>query len=120
MVELTEKIRNDPESNKLVGWIAEMHGYALAAADLGIKHSMREDLMDRPPYEIIADPYTLHYDIRHDAPDFSWDKREYMHDILADAKTVMKLPTKSPNPRFTDVFVSINKALEDYRGTAVR
>ena len=74
----TEEIRNDPVICNQVGWIAEMWAYALAAAELGLRHTTcelacvnKEDLADRP---------VVHYcyassDATNDR--WVWDKRIY-------------------------------------------
>ena len=110
-LELTEQIRNDPDTKELAGWIAEMHGYCLAAARLGLTHVIRNDLADRTPYTRLSDPYVLHYDLRHDSKDFSWDKREYLDvDLLSDNK-LMPVPKSPPNDRFLEVFDMLNEAI---------
>lgn len=41
-LEHTQVIRNDPISRELVGWVAEMWGYVFAAAQLGLRHELRD------------------------------------------------------------------------------
>lgn len=112
-LDLTEKIRNDPESKKLAGWIAEMHSYCLAAAKVGLKHSISNELADRTPYKRLADPYVLHYDLRHDCKDFTWDKRDYLNTDLLNSNTLMPIPLYPPNKRFLKVFETLNEALKE-------
>lgn len=41
-VEKTHEIRSDPISRELVNWISEMWGYVFAAAQLGLRHELRD------------------------------------------------------------------------------
>ena len=104
-----EKIRNDPESREKAGWIAEMLGYSLAAAELGIVHTVRNDLADRVPYDRIDDPYVLHYDLAHTADNgaFKWDKRDDMLTDLND-KT-FPIPKNPPNEKFAYLFKMLTR-----------
>ena len=69
-LEKTEAIRNDPRSRELAGWLAEMWGYALAAAELGLTHELRETAM--APTEDRADLPIVHYFCGSESPDKSW------------------------------------------------
>lgn len=55
----TEAIRNDPVSRELAGWTAEMWGYAVAAAELGLVHEPRN--LQLVPTEDRADAPIVHY-----------------------------------------------------------
>ena len=115
-LEYTEKIRNDPEAKEWSGWIAEMHSYTLAAAALGLKHTIRDDLADRTPYETVKDPYVLHYDLRHDCKDFTWDKRDFLNtDLLTKNGDTLPVPKSPPNDRFLEVFEVLNESLTESR-----
>jgi hypothetical protein len=114
-VSFTEKIRDDPDSKKLVGWTAEMHGYCLAAAKIGLQHIIRDDLADRTPYDRIQDPFVLHYDLVHQTDDFKWDKRNYFTLDLLDSAYQFPIPKKPPNERFLQVFETLNAALHKKR-----
>ena len=73
----TEMIRNDADLRDAIGWIAEMWGYCLAAAELGLEHEERhlacfatEDRDDLPLVHYCYDPSD---------PDghWTWGKRTY-------------------------------------------
>jgi hypothetical protein len=73
----TEDIRQDRELREKVGWIAEMWGYCIAAAEAGLVHELRdlgcfatEDRDDLPIVHYCYDP-------RHPAGSWSWAKRTY-------------------------------------------
>ena len=93
-----------------------MHSYCLAAADLNLKHQVRDDLADRTPYNRVSDPYTLHYDLKHECSDFSWDKREYLeNDLLIINGDKLPVPDNAPNKLFLEVFNTLNEALDETR-----
>lgn len=115
-VELTEKIRNDPAAKEIAGWVAEMHSYCLASAALGLEHTVRDDLADRIPYDRVADPYILHYDLKHQHANFVWDKRNYLStDMLVKEASLMPVPREYPNHKYLKVFTTLNDALTDYK-----
>jgi hypothetical protein len=73
----TEMIRGDPELRDGVGWVAEMWGYCLAAAERGLAHEERdlacfatEDRDDLPLVHYC-------YDVRDRAGRWTWGKRSY-------------------------------------------
>ena len=76
-LEKTESIRDDPQSRELVGWVAEMWGYAFAAAELGLRHEMRA--LARFTTENCADLPLIHYCYASTDADgtWTWDKRSY-------------------------------------------
>lgn len=138
----TQLIRQDPECKVTASWIAEMHGYALASAYLGINHTLMNDLADRTPYNE-KDPYILHYDLEHTSVASGesesgiasgesesgiangerenselWNKRNYMYDLLeANGKdNPMPIP-KSGNINFRTVFKEINNGVEKTRAS---
>jgi len=115
----TELIRQVPRMHKVAGWIAEMYGYMLAAAKLGIRHTLRKDLGDRIPYSV-KDSYSLHYDLAHESKDkkIKWDKRSYMKDdVLKGSGLPMPVfsSENSPTLDFASVTTTINQALQDVR-----
>lgn len=114
-LEYTEKIRQDPECKELSEWVAEMHSYCLAAAHLKLKHTVRNNLADRTPYNRMDDPYVLHYDLKHKCSNFEWDKRDYMNGDLLTGNSLMPTPDNPPNERFSQVFDTINEALIECR-----
>lgn len=76
-MEKTEAIRDDPMSCELAGWIADMWGYAFAAADLGLRHQLRR--LCRWEIEDVADLPIIHYcyESKNAHGDWEWDKRTY-------------------------------------------
>jgi hypothetical protein len=78
-IEKTEHIRNDPKSLELIegGWIADMWGYTCAAAELGLRHKMRE--LARVQGEDQADLPIVHYCYASSCAQYGWhwDKRNY-------------------------------------------
>jgi hypothetical protein len=73
----TEEIRDDARSRTVVGWVAEMWGYAFAAAELGLRHELRE--LARFPTEDRVDLPLIHYCYASAAAGtrWTWDKRHY-------------------------------------------
>lgn len=73
----TEAIRDDRRSRELAGWVAEMWGYAFAAAELGLHHEARE--LARFSTEDRADLPLVHYcyAVTDAAGEWRWDKRTY-------------------------------------------
>ena len=57
-IDKTEDIRNDPTSRELLGggWIADMWGYTIAAAEMGLRHKpcLRHNCVHRVPYGLHA------------------------------------------------------------------
>ena len=73
----TVEIRRDRRSREIAGWVAEMWAYAFAAADLGLKHMVRE--MTRVDTEDLADLPIVHYCYGSSHPEdkWWWDKWSY-------------------------------------------
>jgi hypothetical protein len=73
----TEAIRDDPKSRELAGWLAEMWGYAFAAADLGLRHIACELACFQKQNR--ADLPIIHYCCTSSDADgrWTWDKRTY-------------------------------------------
>lgn len=114
-LELTEKIRDDPETKEIAGWIAEMHSYCLASAQLGLVHKVRDDLADRVPYDRVSSPYVLHYDLEHHEKEFNWNKRDYLVIDMINSTDLMPVPQKG-NKYFKQVFEDLNNSLHFIRG----
>ena len=78
-IEKTEDIRNDPTSRELIegGWIADMWGYTCAAAEIGLRHKLRE--LARVQGEDQADLPIVHYYYPSSYAEYGWhwDKRNY-------------------------------------------
>ncbi|MET0397036.1 MAG: hypothetical protein ABW277_09460 [Longimicrobiaceae bacterium] len=77
-LEKTEAIRGDARSRALAGWVAEMWGYALAAAEAGMRHTLRETA--RFSTEDRADLPIVHYCYACADPSgrWRWDKRSHL------------------------------------------
>ncbi|XP_073125305.1 hydroxyproline O-arabinosyltransferase 3-like isoform X2 [Henckelia pumila] len=56
------KMKNDPETDKEFGWVLEMYGYAVASALHGVQHILRKDFMLQPPWDLeTRNKFILHY-----------------------------------------------------------
>ncbi|KAK7245571.1 hypothetical protein RIF29_40418 [Crotalaria pallida] len=56
------KMKNDPETDKAFGWVLEMYAYAVASALHGVRHILRKDFMLQPPWDLeTTDKYIIHY-----------------------------------------------------------
>jgi len=108
-LDYTEKLRSRQRS--MVGWIAEMYSYCLAAADLKLKHTVRNDLSSRPPYKNVVDPYILHYDLTHSAFGYQWDKMDHRHTDMLTGNKLIPEARYPPNKLFASVAKILNDAL---------
>jgi hypothetical protein len=73
----TEEIRGDPVSRELVDWMSDMWGYAFAAADLGLRHELRD--LARWQMDDETDLPFIHYCYSSSSADgqWQWNKRTY-------------------------------------------
>ncbi|GAU37600.1 hypothetical protein TSUD_365210 [Trifolium subterraneum] len=56
------KMKGDPETDKAFGWVLEMYGYAIASALHGVKHILRKDFMLQPPWDTETyNKFIIHY-----------------------------------------------------------
>ncbi|OIV99062.1 hypothetical protein TanjilG_32321 [Lupinus angustifolius] len=56
------KMKYDPETDKAFGWVLEMYAYAVASALHGVRHILRKDFMLQPPWDFeTTNKYILHY-----------------------------------------------------------
>ncbi|KAH6759822.1 Hyp O-arabinosyltransferase-like protein [Perilla frutescens var. hirtella] len=56
------KMKNDPETDNTFGWVLEMYAYAVASALHGVQHILRKDFMLQPPWDLETEnKYILHY-----------------------------------------------------------
>ncbi|XP_051123472.1 hydroxyproline O-arabinosyltransferase RDN2-like isoform X2 [Andrographis paniculata] len=56
------KIKHDPETDKALGWVQEMYAYAVASALHNVRHILRKDFMLQPPWDIrTTNAYILHF-----------------------------------------------------------
>ncbi|KAF5733640.1 hypothetical protein HS088_TW16G00080 [Tripterygium wilfordii] len=56
------KMKQDPETDKTFGWVLEMYGYAVASALHGVQHILRKDFMVQPPWDRdLGKTFIIHY-----------------------------------------------------------
>ncbi|XP_076949141.1 hydroxyproline O-arabinosyltransferase RDN2-like [Bidens hawaiensis] len=56
------RMKYDPETDKSFGWVLEMYGYAVASALHCVKHILREDFIFQPPFAPkIGKAFIIHY-----------------------------------------------------------
>lgn len=55
------RMKDDPEADKAFGWVLEMYAYAVASALHGVKHTLRADFMIQPPWDREVKSYIIHY-----------------------------------------------------------
>ncbi|KAK9154656.1 hypothetical protein Sjap_002136 [Stephania japonica] len=56
------RMKEDPETDREFGWVLEMYGYAVASALHGVKHILRKDFMIQPPWDLKIDgTFMIHY-----------------------------------------------------------
>nr|AFK40625.1 unknown [Medicago truncatula] len=59
---ISMKMKEDPETDKAFGWVLEMYGYAVASALHGVRHILRKDFMLQPPWDTETfNKYIIHY-----------------------------------------------------------
>ncbi|KMZ58109.1 hypothetical protein ZOSMA_7G01400 [Zostera marina] len=88
-MDVSIKMKNDPETVKIFGWILEMYGYAIASALHGVRHILHPDFMVQPPFDpILEGSFIIHYTYGNDyntkgeltygvTGDWSFNKRSY-------------------------------------------
>ncbi|KAJ8543850.1 hypothetical protein K7X08_025468 [Anisodus acutangulus] len=56
------RMKDDPETDKAFGWVLEMYGYAVASALHGERHILRKDFMLQPPWDLeVGKRFIIHY-----------------------------------------------------------
>ncbi|CAN4119757.1 unnamed protein product [Withania somnifera] len=56
------RMKDDPETDKAFGWVLEMYGYAVASALHGVRHILRKDFMLQPPWDLeVGKRFIIHY-----------------------------------------------------------
>ncbi|MQM07707.1 hypothetical protein Taro_040556 [Colocasia esculenta] len=56
------KMKDDPETDKAFGWVLEMYAYAVASALHGVQHILRKDFMIQPPWDLkVGKTFIIHY-----------------------------------------------------------
>ncbi|KAK8661985.1 hypothetical protein V6N13_091573 [Hibiscus sabdariffa] len=56
------KMKDDPETDKTFGWVLEMYAYAVASALNDVQHILRKDFMLQPPWDFeIGKKFIIHY-----------------------------------------------------------
>lgn len=110
-LEVTREIRDDKECHNAVGWIAEMFGYAIAAAEAGLKGDVKR-LCVFPPEDSVDAPF-MHYCAasENEAEGFMWHKGIY--------KPWEQPPMPPPgSPKATLVLAQLLKEAADVYGNA--
>ncbi|CAL9109011.1 unnamed protein product [Musa acuminata var. zebrina] len=85
------KMKEDPETDKAFGWVLEMYAYAIASALHGVQHILRKDFMIQPPWDLKLDStfiihftygcdYTLKGELTYGKiGEWRFDKRSFLH-----------------------------------------
>lgn len=76
-VEKTEAIRNNPADREQAGWLAEMWGYVIAAADLGIEHRYQHLAAFQMDRRVNVPFIHYCYESRSESTSWQWDKRAF-------------------------------------------
>ncbi|GLT54888.1 hypothetical protein SLA2020_280480 [Shorea laevis] len=89
-VNVSLRMKEDPETDKAFGWVLEMYAYAVASALHGVRHILRKDFMLQPPWDYeVGKNYIIHYTYGCDynlkgeltygkKSDWRFDKRSYL------------------------------------------
>ncbi|KAK6140383.1 hypothetical protein DH2020_025867 [Rehmannia glutinosa] len=73
------KMKNDPETDNTFGWVLEMYAYAVASALHGVQHILRKDFMLQPPFDLeTGNKFILHFTYGCDYNLKRFDKRSYL------------------------------------------
>ncbi|ONK63595.1 uncharacterized protein A4U43_C07F16880 [Asparagus officinalis] len=85
------KMKDDPETDKAFGWVLEMYAYAVASALHGVQHILRKDFMIQPPWDLkVGGTFIIHYTYGCDYSlkgeltygkigEWRFDKRSHLH-----------------------------------------
>ncbi|KAF4346617.1 hypothetical protein G4B88_023089 [Cannabis sativa] len=61
-VNVSLRMKDDPETDKAFGWVLEMYAYAVASALHGVRHILRKDFMLQPPWDLeVGKRFIIHY-----------------------------------------------------------
>ncbi|KAG4962023.1 hypothetical protein AAZX31_14G034100 [Glycine max] len=61
-VNISLRMKNDPETDETFGWVLEMYAYAVTSALHGVEHNLRKDFMLQPPWdENVENKFIIHY-----------------------------------------------------------
>ncbi|XP_028803967.1 hydroxyproline O-arabinosyltransferase 3 [Neltuma alba] len=61
-VNVSLRMKDDPETDKAFGWVLEMYAYAVASALHNVRHILRKDFMLQPPWDLDTEKkFILHY-----------------------------------------------------------
>ncbi|KAK1277414.1 hypothetical protein QJS04_geneDACA007378 [Acorus gramineus] len=56
------KMKDDPETDKAFGWVLEMYAYAVASALHKVQHVLRKDFMIQPPWDSnVGNSFIIHF-----------------------------------------------------------
>ncbi|XP_040993534.1 hydroxyproline O-arabinosyltransferase PLENTY-like [Juglans microcarpa x Juglans regia] len=61
-VNVSLRMKDDPETDKAFGWVLEMYAYAVASALHDVRHILRKDFMLQPPWDLnVGKKFIIHY-----------------------------------------------------------
>ncbi|KAG6629840.1 hydroxyproline O-arabinosyltransferase PLENTY-like [Carya illinoinensis] len=61
-VNVSLRMKDDPETDKAFGWVLEMYAYAVASALHDVHHILRNDFMLQPPWDLnVGKKFIIHY-----------------------------------------------------------
>ncbi|KAH7414868.1 hypothetical protein KP509_14G014900 [Ceratopteris richardii] len=85
------------------GWISEMYGYSFGAAELRLRHIIRNDIMLYPGYPPPKEmePHVLHYGLEFSVGNWSFDKAKWRDEDMTNV--CWKFFPDPPNPAFLNV-----------------
>ncbi|GAB4855974.1 hypothetical protein Ancab_024613 [Ancistrocladus abbreviatus] len=84
------RMKYDPEADKAFGWVQEMYAYAIASALHAVSYILRKDFMLQPPWDLeVGEKFILNYTYGCDyskkgeltygkVGDWHFNKREYL------------------------------------------
>ncbi|XP_002970675.2 peptidyl serine alpha-galactosyltransferase isoform X1 [Selaginella moellendorffii] len=80
------------------GWISEMYGYSFGAAEIELRHRIRDDIMLYPGYvpQEGSEPRVLHYGLEFSVGDWKFDKADWRNENMT-SKCWRKFP-EPPDP----------------------
>ncbi|XP_052199874.1 hydroxyproline O-arabinosyltransferase PLENTY-like [Diospyros lotus] len=56
------RMKDDPETDKAFGWVLEMYAYAVASSLHGVRHILHKDFMIQPPWDLVVGKnFIIHY-----------------------------------------------------------
>ncbi|KAK7276665.1 hypothetical protein RIF29_17809 [Crotalaria pallida] len=124
-VNISLRMKDDPETDKAFGWVLEMYAYAVASALHGVKHILRKDFMLQPPWDLnVGKKFILHYTYACDynlkgeltygkMGEWRFDKRAY---LFGPPPTNISLPPPGVPESVVRLVKSVNEASANIPG----